>query len=143
ISQQHLSSVLPVTRQVIFCPAPSTELAKTARARLTLKIEFFMSSPPFKFHCPLLFCAYSAQRKIRGIFLNPARRDLFGAVIKFLSKTQRWSDIASQLALKPVERREDEARQFGVLSKEDAGDRHHLTTGSGAHTGNHQRNTEK
>ena len=45
--------------------------------------------------------------------------------------------LALQLALKSVEWREDETRQFGVLSKEDAGDRHHLTTGSGANTCNH------
>ena len=32
--------------------------------------------------------------------------------------------LAPQLALKPVERGEDETRQFGVLSKESTGDGH-------------------
>ncbi len=51
-----------------------------------------------------------------------------------------WSNIAfaPQFALKPVERREDETRQLGVFSKKETGDRHHLTTSSGAHAGNHQ-----
>ena len=51
--------------------------------------------------------------------------------------------LAPQLSLKPVEGREDDTRQFGVLSKEEAGDRHQFATGSGAHTSNHQGNTEK
>ncbi len=46
--------------------------------------------------------------------------------------------LAPQLALKPVEGGEDETRQFGVLPKEETGDRHHFATGSGAHAGNHQ-----
>ena len=51
--------------------------------------------------------------------------------------------LAPPLALKPVEGREDETRQFRVLSKEDAGDRHQFATGSGAHASNYQRDTEK
>ena len=56
-----------------------------------------------------------------------------------------WLDIAfaSQLALKLVEGREDETRQFCVLSKKDTRDRHQFATGSGAHASNHQRDTQK
>jgi hypothetical protein len=50
---------------------------------------------------------------------------------------------APQLALKPVEGGEDETRQFGVLSKQETGDRHHFATGSGAHASNYQRDTEE
>jgi len=46
--------------------------------------------------------------------------------------------LASQLAFKPVERGEDETRQFSVLSKQETGDRHHLAAGSGAHASNYQ-----
>lgn len=51
--------------------------------------------------------------------------------------------LAPPLALQPVEGREDETCQFGVLSKEDAGDRHEFATGSGAYASNHQRDSEK
>jgi len=46
--------------------------------------------------------------------------------------------LAPQLPLKPVEGREDKTRQFGVLSKQETGDRHHFAPGSGAHARNHQ-----
>src|SRR5207237_10423852 len=51
--------------------------------------------------------------------------------------------LAPQLVLKPIQGREDETCQFGVLSKEDTGDCHYFATGSSAHTGNHQRHTEE
>ena len=51
--------------------------------------------------------------------------------------------LAPQLALKSVEGREDETRQFGVLSKEDAGDRHEFAAGSSSHASNYQRDTKE
>jgi len=67
-----------------------------------------------------------------------------------LSKVQqpeiaRVSDaaLAPQLALKPVEGREDDTRQFSGLPKEKTRDRHYFATRSGAHASNHQRDTEQ
>jgi hypothetical protein len=51
--------------------------------------------------------------------------------------------LTPQFALKAVEGREDETRQFGVFSKEETRDCHHLATGNAAHASNHQRDTEK
>jgi hypothetical protein len=44
----------------------------------------------FQMSSSVSFCAYLAQRKSRGIVLNRARPDLFGAVSKILSKTHGW-----------------------------------------------------
>jgi hypothetical protein len=46
--------------------------------------------------------------------------------------------FAPQLALKPVERREDETSQFGMPPKEKTRDGHQLATGNGAEASNHQ-----
>ena len=46
--------------------------------------------------------------------------------------------LVSQLALKLVERRENEACKLGVLSKEQTRNRHHFAAGSGADTSNYQ-----
>jgi hypothetical protein len=51
--------------------------------------------------------------------------------------------LAPQLALKLVERGEEETRQLGVLSKEETWDRHYFATGHRAHASYYQRDTEE
>src|SRR5438128_649266 len=83
IPKQPLSTVFPVPRQCIFCCAPSFDFPNPQKQNQRLISSFSCHHLLSNFIVHL----HSAQRKSRGIFLNRARRDLFGAVRKFYPET--------------------------------------------------------
>ncbi len=54
-----------------------------------------------------------------------------------------WKSLAPQFSFKPVQRRKNQTRHFGVLTKEEIGNRHQLATRSGLPRRDQQRHTEE